>query len=100
MTTYDYLNELAASQPNRQMKVRVWDNKQLILRKNLNQNRGLVTQVWDAWLRQELRRFSGFEPVIEVDEHGDRPMVKFYTQKEVADAVHFILHADDSVKIA
>jgi len=100
MTTYDYLNELAANQPNRQLSVRVWDNKQIILRKNLNQDRGLMTQVWDAWLRQELRGFSGFEPIIEVDERGERPMVKFFSEKQVAAAVHFILHADEPIKIS
>lgn len=57
MEHYAYLQDLAASQRDRELRVRIWDNKNIIIRRNLSQHQGLATQVWDAWLRQELRRF-------------------------------------------
>ncbi len=68
MEHYAYLQDLAADQNDRQLRVRIWDNKNIIIRRNLGQQQGLATQVWDAWLRQELRRFNGFEPIIEIDD--------------------------------
>ena len=95
MEHYAYLQDLAANQRDRELRVRIWDNKNVIIRRNLSQHQGLATQVWDAWLRQELRRFNGFEPIIEVDQE-----IKFFKENELADAVHFILQGEGAVETA
>lgn len=38
-----------------------------------------------------LLRFSGFEPVIEVDRFGKDPDIRFFRESELQDAIHFIL---------
>lgn len=82
MEHYAYLQDLAASQRDRELRVRIWDNKNVIIRRNLSQHHGLATQVWDAWLRQELRRFNGFEPIIEVDDFSGHQEIKFFKENE------------------
>ncbi|MCX2455909.1 hypothetical protein [Lacticaseibacillus nasuensis] len=91
MEQYEYLRQLAASQET-PMRVRIWENKNVIIRRNLANHKGLTTAVWDAWLRQSLRPFGGFEPLIEVDVFGDTPDIRFFSTRALADAVHFILH--------
>lgn len=93
MEPYAYLQELAAKQTT-PMRVRIWENKNIIIRRNLDNNNGLVTQVWDAWLRKVLRPFGGFEPLIEIDVFGAVPDIRFFTEKQLADAVHYLLHVD------
>ncbi|WP_390409058.1 hypothetical protein [Lacticaseibacillus jixiensis] len=93
MAPYAYLQELAGQQTT-PMRVRVWENKNVVIRRNLDNNNGLVTQIWDAWLRQTLRPFSGFEPLIEIDVFGEHPDIRFFAEKQLADAVHYLLHVD------
>ena len=100
MEHYASLQDLAASQRDRELRVRIWDNKNIIIRRNLSQHQGLATQVWDAWLRQELRRFNGFEPIIEVDDFSGHQEIKFFKENELADAVHFILQGEGAVETA
>lgn len=45
MEHYAYLQDLAASQRDRELRVRIWDNKNIIIRRNLSQHQGLATQV-------------------------------------------------------
>ena len=100
MEHYAYLQDLAANQRDRELRVRIWDNKNVIIRRNLSQHQGLATQVWDAWLRQELRRFNGFEPIIEVDDFSGHQEIKFFKENELADADHFILQGEGAVETA
>lgn len=100
MEHYAYLQDLAANQRDRELRVRIWDNKNVIIRRNLSQHHGLATQVWDAWLRQELRRFNGFEPIIEVDDFSGHQEIKFFKENELADVVHFILQGEGAVETA
>jgi hypothetical protein len=93
MEPYGYLQELATQQTT-PMRVRVWENKNVIIRRNLDNRNGLVTQVWDAWLRKVLRPFGGFEPLIEIDVFGSAPDIKFFSENQLAQAVHFVLHVD------
>ena len=43
MEHYAYLQDLAADQNDRQLRVRIWDNKNIIIRRNLGQQQGLAT---------------------------------------------------------
>lgn len=91
MDQFAYLRELAAAQPT-PMRVRIWENKNVVIRRNLANQQGLSTAVWDAWLRQSLRPFGGFEQLIEVDRLGDDPDIRFFSARSLQDAVHYILH--------
>lgn len=93
MSPYAYLQELATRQTT-PIRVRTWENKNVIIRRNLDRHNGLVTQVWDAWLRQVLRPFGGFEPLIEIDVFGKQPDIRFFAENQLAEAVHFLLHVD------
>lgn len=77
------------------MRVRSWENKNVLIRRNLNNQQGLVTEVWDAWLRKSLRSFGGFEQIIEVDTLGDDPQIRFFSVNQLPDIVHYILHSHD-----
>ncbi|KRO16406.1 hypothetical protein [Lacticaseibacillus saniviri] len=90
MSQYAYLTALA-EQTDGRARVRIWENKQVIIRRNQDQNHGLMTKVWDAWLRQELRDFSGFTPIIEVDILGQDADVQFFSEAQLAQAVHLLL---------
>lgn len=92
MDQLNYLDQLAAAQPV-PLRVRHFENKNVIIRRNLANQKGLTTAVWDAWLRQSLRPFGGFEAIIEVDRFGDNPDIRFFSVAQVADAVHYILTA-------
>ncbi|KRN25860.1 hypothetical protein [Lacticaseibacillus camelliae] len=85
-----YLNTLAEAQPT-PMRVRSFENKNVIIHRNLANHQGLTTEVWNAWLQKVLLRFSGFEPVIEVDRFGNDPDIRFFRESELQDAIHFIL---------
>ncbi|WP_461213995.1 hypothetical protein [Lacticaseibacillus sp. GG6-2] len=96
MEPYAYLQELAAKQTT-PIRVRIWENKNIIIRRNLDNNNGLVTQVWDAWLRKVLRPFGGFEPLIEIDVFGPQPDIRFFAENQLAAAVHYLLHVDQQL---
>lgn len=96
---YSYLQELATAQAT-PTRVRIWENKNVLIHRNLSQDRGLTTQVWDAWLRQALRPFGGFEEIIEIDTGGDKPDIKFFSMTQLADAVHYILHRDGALAVS
>ncbi|MCI1987003.1 MAG: hypothetical protein LKJ69_12065 [Lactobacillus sp.] len=98
MSPYTYLQELATRQTT-PIRVRTWENKNVIIRRNQDQQNGLVTQVWDAWLRRVLRPFGGFEPLIEIDVFGERPDIRFFAENQLADAVHFLLHVDQQLTL-
>ncbi|WP_203624123.1 MULTISPECIES: hypothetical protein [unclassified Lacticaseibacillus] len=90
MDRFAYLNTLANAQDT-PMRVRRFENKNVIIRRNLANHQGLTTEVWNAWLQKMLLRFSGFEPVIEVDRFGKDPDIRFFRESELQDAIHFIL---------
>ncbi|MFD1392356.1 hypothetical protein ACFQ3L_01990 [Lacticaseibacillus jixianensis] len=85
-----YLNTLAEAQAT-PMRVRRFENKNVIIRRNLANHRGLTTEVWNAWLQKMLLPYSGFEPIIEVDRFGDDPDIRFFSETQLPDAIHFIL---------
>ncbi|WP_179396169.1 hypothetical protein [Lacticaseibacillus absianus] len=95
---FAYLNELAQQQAT-PLRVRRFENKNVIIRRNLANDAGLVTAVWDAWLRRELRDFGGFEPVIEIDNLGSRKDIRFFSERQLAEAVHYILGVDKVVAV-
>ncbi|WP_461224744.1 hypothetical protein [Lacticaseibacillus suihuaensis] len=98
MDHFAYLNDLAAAQHTK-LRVRRFENKNVIIRRNLANNNGLTTAVWDAWLRRELRGFGGFEPVIEIDNLGEHQDIRFFSERQLADAVHYILNVDHAVLV-
>lgn len=93
MSQYAYLTELASQQVT-PMRVRVWENKNVVIRRNLDNHNGLVTAVWDAWLRKVLRPFGGFEALIEIDVFGEKPDIRFFAENQLAEAVHYLLQVD------
>ncbi|WP_125706482.1 hypothetical protein [Lacticaseibacillus daqingensis] len=98
MDHFAYLSELADRQET-PLRVRRFENKNVIIRRNLANDQGLITAVWDAWLRRELRSFGGFEPVIEIDNLGAKKDVRFFSERQLAEAVHYILRVDDPVAV-
>ncbi|MFD1429161.1 hypothetical protein [Lacticaseibacillus mingshuiensis] len=99
MDRFAYLKDLAAAQTT-PLQVRVWENKNVIIHRNLQNKRGLITEVWDAWLHQVLRPFGGFETVIEIDRLDAQADIRFFSENDLAAAIHYLLHVDETLTVS